>query len=236
MSISTTSILSSSLSVKGSIYIHNGTSTQLLAVESDGLVAQAQSSTSTGISWSESPSGDSVYYDTISSNTLTAAASTVSITSIPTTYKDLLLIVQARNTATGSLNTDVLNVDITFNTDTAASNAKYNYYGVKIDSSLRTLETLTSQDKIKVYSGISTASNTVNNWGILEMKISQYNNTQSKVGTYYAHALANQLSGSFALFQAFSYTGTNGITRINLTPSNSGAFAIGSRIDLYGIK
>lgn len=237
MSILTTPISSSPLSVKGSIYIHNGTSTQLLSVGSDGLVAQAQSSTLSGILWAQAPSGDSVYYERISSNTLTAATSTVSITSIPTTYKDILLVVQARNTATGSLGTDVLNVDITFNTDTAASNAKYNYYGIQLTSAARTLENLTSQDKIKVYSAISTASNTVSNWGILEMKISQYNNTQSKVGNYYAHAWANQLSGSSSLFHTFSYTGTSGITRINLTPSNaSPAFAIGSRIDLYGMK
>lgn len=237
MSISNTSIVSSSISAKGSIFIHNGTSTQLFSVGSDGLVIQAQSSVSSGLRWDTAPVGDSTYYESISSNTLTAAASTVSITSIPTTYKDILLIIQARNTSTGSITTDSVNLDITFNTDTAASNAKYAQYGVKISSSVRTLENLTSQDKIKAYAAICSSGNTVGSYGIFEMKISQYNNTQDKVGNYYGHAWGDQTNGASSLFQTFRYTGTSGITQINLTPSDAfPAFAIGSRIDLYGIK
>jgi hypothetical protein len=237
MSISSNSIQGSPFSTKGGIYIHNGTTTQLLTVGASGFaLASSSSVTATSLTYKNPPVGDSVYYEKIASTTLTTVSTSVSFSSITSGYKDLYLIVQARNTSTGTIGADALAVDISFNTDTAASNAKYSSFGIRIHSALRTLENLTSQDKIKAWSSITSASNTVGTWGMLEMKINQYTNTATKVGSYFSHSYADNSTNGASLFHSLSYSGTLAIDRINLTPSNGGSFTIDSKFILYGSK
>lgn len=237
MSISSNSIQGSPFSTKGTIYIHNGTSTQMLSTGTSGYALMASSSvTATSLTWTNPPVGDSVYYEQIASSTLTAAAASVSFSSITSGYKDLYLIVQARNTSTGTLNTDALDVDISFNTDTAVGNGKYSLCGIKLTSIARTLENNSAANRIKVYSAITTASNTVGTWGMMEMRINQYTNTATKVGSYFSHAWANNADGSSAVFHSFGYTGSSAIDRINLAPGNGGSFAVDSKFFLYGSK
>jgi hypothetical protein len=102
---------------KGDIVSYDGTANIAINVGTDGQVLQAQSSTASGITWGALPGGDTQQYIRISGDTNGGTPTSVTISSIPSTYKHLRLIISA------NLNSSSQEIFIRFNSDTASNYA-----------------------------------------------------------------------------------------------------------------
>jgi hypothetical protein len=158
-------------------------------------------------------------YEPIATTTLGSTATTVSFTSIPGTYTDLVLITSIKAT---SANT---NQWMRFNSDSGTNYSSTNLYGTGT-SALATKSV--SQDKINsVLSGfLTTTENSPGIYNIMNYSdtttlktiISRFNNT-----------------GVVAQAEVSIWSSTSAITSIEIftTPDS---FAVGSTLTLYGIK
>lgn len=89
-------------SAKGDILSSNGSSRSRVPVGTNGQVLTARSTATSGIQF-ETTSTASPVYELIASNLLTANTATVTFSSIPTTYKWLKVIGQARGSTTNGV-------------------------------------------------------------------------------------------------------------------------------------
>jgi hypothetical protein len=159
-------------------------------------------------------------YEPIATTTLGSTATTVSFTSIPGTFTDLVLVTSIKAT---SANT---NQFMRFNSDSGTNYAQSNMYGVGSGSGASTSQI--TQDKINsVLSGYLTT--TENALGIYN--IMNYSNST----TFKTMISRFNNSGVLVQAQASLWTSTSAITSIEIftTPDS---FAVGSTLTLYGIK
>lgn len=157
-------------------------------------------------------------YEPIATTTLGSTATTVSFTSIPGTYTDLVLVTSIKAT---SANT---NQWMRFNSDSGTNYSNSNLYGTGT-SPLSTRQT--SQDKINsVLSGyLVTTQNCPGIYNIMN-----YSNTTT------FKTMISRFNNTGVLVQAQTslYRSTSAITSIEIftTPDS---FAVGSILTLYGI-
>jgi len=104
------------ISSKGDIVTHDGTTAKSFPVGTDGQILTAQSTAPSGIVWANLNTGSTQYYKLIESKFLTAAANSVTFSSIPSTYDQLSLVVLQKRAD----NTSVVTSNIRFNSDTGA--------------------------------------------------------------------------------------------------------------------
>jgi len=102
---------------KGDIVSYDGTANIAINVGTDGQVLQAQSSTASGLTWGALPTGDTQQYIRISGDTNAGSPTSVTISSIPSTYKHLRLIISANLYSTSQ------EIYIRLNSDTASNYA-----------------------------------------------------------------------------------------------------------------
>lgn len=147
-------------------------------------------------------------YTLIDSTVLGSAASSVTFTSIPADYRDLVLVVN------NSANTGIV-IEAQFNNDTGS-----NYYGVEMygDGSSTTSGTRTgSEFDFRILGGFHI------------VQIMDYSATDKD-----KTCLQRYNSSSIAGAQALRWDNTAAITEIDLNAS-SGTFAIGTSFYLYGV-
>lgn len=87
------------LVAKGSLIVHTGTSTSEVLVGTNNQILSAQSTAASGVSWitnNNATAVNSIGFVLISSTTATAAIDGVTFSSIPQTYKNLMLNVVGR--------------------------------------------------------------------------------------------------------------------------------------------
>jgi len=159
-------------------------------------------------------------YIPLSSTTLTASASTITISSIPQTYTDLLIKTSMRSTYPG--------VNVNWTT------IRWNNDGSQLYSSLHlfgTGSTTNRQYPYYITGDLATASTFANG----EIYISDYSSSTSKAITATGFAENNDANNNSITITAATYTGTSGISSIVFFP-NGGTFDIGCKIDVYGIK
>lgn len=109
-------------SAKGDILSSNGSSRSRVPVGTNGQILTARSTATSGMQF-ETASVVSPVYELISSSLLTANSSTVTFSSIPTTYKWLKVIGQARGSTTNGAQTVIV-----LNSDTTKSYTYANLY------------------------------------------------------------------------------------------------------------
>jgi hypothetical protein len=232
MSIGFSSISSSPFSVKGSILVHNGTSTALLSVGANSLSLGVSTSSTNGLTYI-APSGDNNYFEPISTSTLTANATEINFTSIPSTYKDLMLIGVSRATSDATNN-----IQIQFNTDTSAVNALYNYTLSRMQSGSGSVLNSLNQNQVEPNGGICVNSIT-GFYGGCFMFIHQYANTAQSKGGYIRTSGIKATAGSpddnTTIAGRFKYNSTSAISSIRIKIDSSG-FASGTSWTLYGGK
>lgn len=100
MSIENLTQRSPRISSKGSMIVHTGTATAELPVGSNSTYLIANSSASVGINWATTTAFASPVMEIISSNTLTASATSVRFSNIPSTYEGLILTISHAKTST----------------------------------------------------------------------------------------------------------------------------------------
>jgi hypothetical protein len=230
MSIGSLTISPSTFSVKGSIFVHNGTSTAITSAGADGYYVTANSSASTGVSISQFSGADNNYFEKIATSTLTANASEISFTSIPGTYKDLMLIGASRNTSD-----DGANILIQFNTATAAANGKYRYVASRVETTTASVLNQTAQSDINFIGG-NCVNSVTGFFGGYFMTIQSYSDSSVATGGYVkAFGLTTSSAGRHTIAGTYSYSGVEAITSIRIRP-DAGGFATGTSFTLYGGK
>lgn len=165
-------------------------------------------------------------YTLISSNVLASAAASVTFSSIPATYTDLVLRVNARGTTAANIE----NCTIRFNGDTAA-NYSMTWIRRPGTTAVSGRQAATNEAWLG-YIDASTATASV--FGNIEVYIPNYTGSDKKVFSAFS---AQETNGVTAYLQstALQWLLTNAITSI-LIDLDGGSFDTGSSFYLYGIK
>lgn len=165
-------------------------------------------------------------YDPIATQTLGSASASVTFSSIPSTYTDLVLVTNYIATTLGNT------VALTFNNDTA-SNYSRTYLGAwNGPSSSYGSTRFTSRTNISCAWQTGAASTTSPN-PIIYNIMNYSNTTTNKSVLFRFNTIAASLSETSA--EVGLWRSTAAINRIDLT-SSATTFAIGSTFTLYGIK
>ncbi len=165
-------------------------------------------------------------YEPIATTTLGSAQSSVSFTSIPQTYTDLVLVSQNKTSATVSVR-----VDMTFNSDTSTNYSCTRVYG---NGSTTTSDRFSSASALDV--GFMPGTDGTG-YGMIVLNIMNYSNT-----TTYKTVLdrwSSQEGGSihkYVVAEVGLWRSTSAITSITFVTNGSFNFASGSTFTLYGIK
>jgi hypothetical protein len=166
-------------------------------------------------------------YQLISSNVLTSAAASVTFSSIPTTYTDLVLRMSYRISAAGLFGG---NPFLRFNGDTATN---YSFTFLQGDGSTASSSRGSSLNLMTMQSSDS-AGNTASTFTSNEVYIPNYTGTTSKPISQFKAAEQNSTAAEMHAFASL-YRGTSAISTILVQISGS-TFDIDSSFYLYGIK
>lgn len=162
-------------------------------------------------------------YTLISSQTLGSSASTVTFSSIPSTYTDLVLIASAR--VTGGQNSDGMDVYCYLNSDSGANYSNTQFYGNGSSASSNRGTNWTA-----VYAGVS-SNGSQNSWPTIVLNINNYANT-----TTYKTVLSRADSPiAYTTTKVSLWRNTSAINSLTFFPELSLSFVSGSIFSLYGI-
>lgn len=162
-------------------------------------------------------------YTLIASNTLGSSAASVTFSSIPNTYTDLILRISSRSdtaAVTGQ-------VDIAFNGTSFATNSRTYIQG---DGSAATSATFGSMNFRNVG-----ASSTASTFANTEIYIPNYNVSQYKPVSLFS-VTENNATNAFVVATAALRSDTAAVTSIYLQSNGTNGFVSGSSFFLYGIK
>jgi hypothetical protein len=216
---------------KGDILSSDGTSGYVVPVGTEGQILTAQSSTISGLAWTDVVTGDAQKFVFISSTTISAATATVTLSSIPQTYRDLLLIGSAKSTATSL--TTAGTVTINFNANT----------GSLFDRAIITAPATATTISDSFANGNSTVESTLvpydgSSRSVFETHIMNYTTsavTGWSMGGWVSRELNNSAKGRLSRIYFNARGAKTPVTSINVVLSP--AFATqGFRLELFGIK
>ena len=165
-------------------------------------------------------------YTLIQSQTLASTIVSVTFSSIPGTYTDLVLKSAIRTTG-GSV---AERVDITFN----ASTSGYSSTRLVGSGSASSSGRLSSQPAIPSYYDVASSA-TANTFSNGELYIPSYTASQNKPMSE-SNVTENNATLAYITALADLWSNTAAITSMTLTDGSGGLFAIGSSFYLYGIK
>ena len=168
-------------------------------------------------------------YDVISTQTLASTSATVTFSSIPATYTDLVLVTQSRASTTGTYDTDI---GIRFNGDSSAVYSRTALYG-----NGTTAASFGATGEGCIFGAVHPlSSGTANVWGIANYNIMNYSQaTTLKTVLVRSSCLGASADDVRALVGLWAGTAAV-ITSLSLILASGGSFAIGSTFTLYGIK
>lgn len=164
-------------------------------------------------------------YVLISSSTLGSSSKTITFTSIPQTYTDLLFKCNVRTDA----GVTVDNIFFTVNGSGSSYSSKLVYGNGT--SALSSTGSSTYFDNL-IQPG---ASSTANTFGSTEIYIPNYTGSTNK---YFSAESLSENNGTTAwtIFAAGLWSNTAAITSVTITAPGSGSFITNSSAYLYGIK
>lgn len=169
-------------------------------------------------------------YTLISSNVLSGTAASVTFSSIPSTYTDLVLRCSTRATAAGTFQ-EFFSLRPN---GSAGTNATYlSGTGSSVNSSRPVNQWYSVIDGNLVNNGGDSAGNTANTFTSTEWYIPNYALTQARQVSGYGVSEQNGSTAYMSISANYS-SSTTAITSILL--NNLGTFATGSSFYLYGIK
>ena len=168
-------------------------------------------------------------YTLISSNVLSSATATVTFSSIPATYTDLVLRCSIRRAATSNQSTDL---KITFNADTATNYSKTSISGDGATASSARQSNTSAQFFLDLSAGSASTANTFSSF---EMYFPNYTSTSNRPLSGFG-VNENNTTTAYMVAQAGLYRGTSAISSIEITQPSTGSFDTNSSFYLYGIK
>lgn len=162
-------------------------------------------------------------YTLIEAKTLASAVASVTFSSIPATYTDILLRVSARNSTTST------GIQIEFNASaTGYTNRRLYGDGSSAASDTPGLSYISN-------TMIDDSSYTANTFGNGDIYIPNYTSSNNK-SVSVDGVTENNASGALSMFTAGLWSNSAAITAVKLTAEASGNFVSGSTFYLYGIK
>ena len=165
-------------------------------------------------------------YTLIASNTLTSSAASVTFSSIPSTYTDLVLRVSARTDYADTLD----NIGVQFNSDTGST---YSATRIRGNGSATASARSSSTYPLTIHAGAdgSTAtSSTFSNW---ELYIPNYTVSQNKPIASFS---VQENNAALAYIHSHAGLWSNTATISSIYLYGLGNFVSGSSFYLYGIK
>lgn len=214
------------LTTKGDILTHNGTTLSRVAAGTNGYALKADSTATNGASWTIAPSGSTASYVPIANSVLTANAASVSITSIPGSYKAIGIIAISKDTVSGQR-------DLRIRFNDATTGYSYVSRAFTGGSGYNFQDSSATSIPIETVGGAGS-----NNVGQLHMTIQQYADTVRKYGLFLGGGAE---SGNIwvTLHGHFAFTGASAISSIQFSMDFSSAterIASGSSFYVYGLK
>jgi hypothetical protein len=208
--VTITNSMATAIDAKGDLVPGTGADTfSRLAVGANNTVLTADSSTATGLKWAAPASGSMT---SIASGSLTS--SSVTISSIPSTYISLYLVLQ--------------NVSINANGDLSCRLNAGSHTSAQLLSAVSTISIPTGGNLMR---NTIVANSTTNNWAIT---VPNYTNTNSTKLYSWTGAYQDSSSGVQAVMGISRLDSTAAVTSIQL-PVGGGSFTGGTYI-LYGVK
>jgi hypothetical protein len=168
-------------------------------------------------------------YTLISSNTLTTSAATVTFSSIPATYTDLVLRLSSRNDDTGVSETVLMTVN---GLSTSIYSTTYLYGTGTSALSARDATQTNINDGIRANGNNATASTFSNN----EIYLANYSGSGSKLVSVFNAAETNSATNNWIGASTNFIATSSAITSIELSNTTTKVFLTGSSFYLYGIK
>ena len=167
-------------------------------------------------------------YQLISSNVLTSSAASVTFSSIPATFTDLVVRLSVRSSR--SANND--GILYTLNSDTSAiySETVLENYGGSASSSRSSAQTGFSLN------AINASTSTANTFTSIELYLPNYLSTTSKPISYFGTKENNSSTNNAIDAIADLYRNTTAITSVTFAPVTGPNWLSGSSFYLYGIK
>ena len=221
------------LTTKGDILSSDGTSAIRLPVGTDGQGLFYSSANSTGLSWASL--GAANYYEHISSETITASGSISSVTfsSIASTYKHLEVRVYIN--ATRGL------MFLRMNSDTTASNYYSIYHTLSHPTNISTTGDFgfgydTAEAGVYL---LATASNSGTNFQGFKLTLPDYANTTRWKQVARTAAILNGGANQgdiYVMETNARWKSTSAITSLTFTPGTGYTFNDGTVFSLYGVK
>lgn len=164
----------------------------------------------------------------IQTTTLGSNTNTISLSSIPSTYKDLYLLLNARSSTAG----DRISIDMTFNSNTSSLYSLARGYASEGGPGA---QGLTAQTAIAV-GGMSGTNINTNVFSPAEIYIFDYANGAYTTGKIVSSQLSTG-SGTFNIIAShFGFNSTTVVSSIQIKSEAGTNFAAGSNVSLYGIK
>ena len=169
-------------------------------------------------------------YTLISSTTLGSNQTTVTFSSISSTYTDLVIRASLRATGSGI----VRNIIVTFNSDTANNYSDTQMQGT---GSAAASQRNFNQGNLIIASSLTAAGATANTFSNFEMYIPNYLVSTNKPISSNS-ASENNATSAYIIADAGLWRNTSAISSITFSPTTSvgGDFVSGSSFYLYGIK
>jgi hypothetical protein len=169
-------------------------------------------------------------YTFISSVTVGTATSTITLSSIPQTYTDIVLRVSSRQTGTGDVQ-DSIYVGI----NGAPSGTLNSVTMLRSNGSVEASNRESSQPQWNMDQGSTAGGNVANTFANDELYIANYRVSQNKVASgFIAHE--DNSSTAYLRASAFLWRDTTAISSLVLKLGSGQNFAVGSSFYLYGIK
>ena len=165
-------------------------------------------------------------YTLIASNTLSSSAASVTFSSIPSTYTDLVLKCSIRSN--GAAATRLVNLTI--------NNTSTNYSWTYIEGNGATASSTRQANGTNIYVGEGNAStSTSNTFSSLEIYIPSYTATQNKpLGSF--QTMEDNAASAYMEAVSGLWRNTAAITEVKLAGPGADSFVSGSSFFLYGIK
>ena len=158
-------------------------------------------------------------YEPISTQLLTGTQATITFSSIPQTYTDLILVANCFSISSATSSS----IGVQFNGDTATNYSRTLLFGDG-STAASTRDASISSSTILYYEGLANLAPNI-------LHIMNYSNTTTNK-TFIARA---NFAGSTVRLGVGLYRSTSAITSVVLVPTTS-SFASGSTFTLYGIK
>lgn len=226
------------LTSKGDILSHNGTTNIRIAAGSNGLAITANSASVGGMYYTTAPTTPVVGYEAISYTTNTAAVSSVEFTNISGAYRVLHFVVISSHTATTDLTTESMYIRL----NSSSSSLYKSWATARTTAATTRAFSSATQTQIDAISGVTRSSYT-NGRGLVHGWIHQYANTAAEKCGYIKSFMPRSdtySTGGGNMYEAiFEYASTSAITAISFfagVSATARTFASGSKFYIYGVK